>query len=687
VCAVIGLGNDAIVLVYLAPLGAALVLFALARAPWLWPRVVVGVAVELGALAFSFWLLRKILVRGGFAFVDIDGWAGARVDGVDPLGLVACTLTPGTAPLLVAVHVAGALAVWLIAPHALKSKSTGPLAAALAAVSACALLVVAKSALTMCAAFSLASIAGFALLVAFHPQRTDVEGAVRAFLLHRAGDAVLLGAMFLAGAALGPATHVGVGVDAGALADLARFAASAVATDPDAVAAGGPLAGMSAANVWLLVGALVVGAASSRLAFGPLLPLVRDAVGAPGAAVGFAHGACFFGAGLVLLLRMTPVLWLAPPALVVLAWCAAVGAVISALFALAGRDLLRIDVHLVSGAAAVAAFAFACADLGTGALGTAVVIAASVPLFAAAHVVIDATGRTDPHVLGGLEKLLPRTHTTTLFATLAFFGPLTGAFVAAHAIAAALFAPWIGPRPAIVLCVAFALIALAAFRPLHLVFTGKTQREPLANSVVEPRRWLTFPGVALTFVLVGVGVAHFPVGVLAVMHSIAGMNVSYDSPVWALFVPERKELFTLRGHMLGPLSSPALGPVAVSALAFSALFTGWLASTLLYRNGPRALHKLLFGRARAQKVVAVVAGVAGRESQVAKNVGENAARLSRLIATNLAPGFLDTLLRRIPTLVAMIAGFVVRFVANGSVQRGLVVALIVLAILAAVVLR
>ena len=80
-------------------------------------------------------------------------------------------------------------------------------------------------------------------------------------------------------------------------------------------------------------------------------------------------------------------------------------------------------------------------------------------------------------------------------------------------------------------------------------------------------------------------------------------------------------------------------------------------------------------------MVALVAGVAGGENQVVRGVGEGAIRLSRLIATNLAPGVLDTLLRRLPSLFGFVVGFAVRLVANGSAQRGIVVAVVVLSAL------
>ncbi len=664
---VIGFHDDRLALVFYAPLLAALVVFAFARAPWLWARIVVAFAGQAVALIVALASAQKILVRGGFALVDIDGWSGARIDGVDPLGLVPAMLTPGTAPLLVGVAVAGLLAFWLLVPAALEARSSAPLAAVLSATAFTAMLVVARRIEGVCAAFALAGLAGFALLVSFRPARTDVEGALRAFLLQRAGDALLLGAVFI------------VGAGAGGL-DLEKLPESAPLIDPWTRAASGPLQGFPASDIWLLVAGLVVAAAATRLAFGPLLPLVRDAVGVPGPAVGLAHGACFVGAGLILLVRTTPILWLAPGALAALGWIAAASTVVAGLVALAGRDLVRIDVHLLCGFGALAAFALGCADLGTAGLAVTALLVAAVPLCATTGVVVDATGRADPHGLGGLEKSLPRTHTARLLTTGGLFGALplfAGGAIVAQSLARALFSPWLGPWAGGLVVAGAAVLALAAFRPLHLVFTGSGEREPLSRTAVEPRLLRTLPPLLVALPLLGAGFLHIPDGVLAMLP----VRVSYISPAGSLWLPERAVLHPLREHVLAAWRPPHTGPVTVALVAFAALTAAWLVSVALYKNGPRKAHGKLFGGARRQRVVALLANLAGRESQVAKGVGESAARLSRLIATNLAPGVLDTFLRRIPALLGVVAGAVVRFVANGSAQRGVVVALLVLAVL------
>jgi NADH:ubiquinone oxidoreductase subunit 5 (subunit L)/multisubunit Na+/H+ antiporter MnhA subunit len=654
--------DESLALVFLAPLAGAVLLFALARGPLFWARVGLGLALQAIALVVTVLLSAHILERGGFAFADIKGWVGVRIEGADPWGLVPSVLAPGQIPLLAAVEVAGLLAFWLLVPASKKRGSTGPLAAVLAATAAVALLVVARRIDAVCAGFSLASVAGFALLVSFEPRRVDVEGAVRAFLLHRAGDALLLIAFLVVAASLNASSLEGIVTTAPAL-------------DPWLRATAGPLQAFAAREGWELVAALAALAVATRLALVPLLPLVRDASGAPGPAVGLVHGVCFVGAGLITLDRLAAFFWLAPEIMSALGVAAAVSAVFAAIFALAARDVVRIDINLLCGFGALAAVAFAGADLATAVLASALLILAAVPLCSTSGVIVERTGRADPLTLGGLEKLMPRTHTGRLLATGALVGPVfTGSFLVAHVVAACLFAPWLGQTISTIVVVAAVLLALAAFRPLHLVFTGKAPREPIVDVKDAPLS-TTIPPLVTALPLLGVGLLHIPEGVLRALP----VETTYTSPGAALLLPERVVLQPVRVHVLPAFTTPSMGPGTVAALALGALLVGWLVSTLLYRGGPSRLHRALFGGPRVQRLVDITAQVAGRESQVARAAGEGAARLSRLIATNLAPGVLDTLLRRIPALVGVIMGAVIRFIANGSAQRGLVITLLVLA--------
>lgn len=656
--------HDLLPFVFGAPFVAAVVLFAFARAPLLWARQALAVVVHIAALGVAVFLGVQVLERGGFAAADVGGWVGARVEGVDPFGLVPSVLAPSQVPVLVAVMVAGLLASVLLAPDARRLGTSGPLAAVLAGTAAVALLVVARRVDGICAGFALAGVAGFSLLVSFQPRRTDVEGAVRAFLLHRSGDVLLLGALLIVGASVG-------------VADLEKLVASAPAIDPWTRATAGTFTGFAAREAWELVAVLASAAVATRLAFVPLLPVVRDASGAPGPAVGLAHGVCFVGAGLVVLLRLTPVLWLAPEVMSALGFVAALSAGFAALFALAARDVVRIDVNLLVGFGSLVAVSFAAADLAGATLASTVAILAAVPLCATSGAILERTGRADPFALGGLERRMPRTHTTRLLATGALFGPVfSGAFASAHIVKDTMFAPWLGIAATALVAASLPLLAVGAFRPLHLVFSGKEPREPLADeNVSDPPAAKMIPALAVALPLLGIGLLYIPEGVLAALP----FQTTYTAPFHSLLLPERAVLQPLRMHLLAAFVVPPVGPAIVAAIAFGALTLGWLSSTLLYRGGPSRLHRALFSGARVQRVVGVTAQVAGRESQVARGVGEGAARLSRLIATNLAPGVLDTLLRRAPALAGVIMGGVVRFIANGSAQRGIAIALLVLA--------
>lgn len=679
------LSDDTLTWVFAAPLLASLVLFAFGRAPLLWTRLLIALVAQGAATGTAALLSLRVIERGGFGFFDVGGWAGARISAVDPTGLLASTLTPTTAPLVVAVELAGLLCVGLVALHGRHARSSAGSAAVLFATGMCALLVVARDVAVISAAFAGAGLAGFTLLVCFHPKRTEVEAAVRVFVIHRVGDALLLVGLFLVAPALVPA---------GAPVALETVAQHAPTIDTWSRIPDGPFAGFAMRDLWTLAAALVVLGAATRL-FG--FPLARDALGAPGAAVGLAHGVCFAGAALILLLRMRPLLWLSPEALAGLAVLALLTAMVAATLAVSARDVVRVDVLSLGGFASLGAIGAAAADVPVLLLASVVVIGAAVPLCFASGAVVEASGRADPHTLGGLEKKMPRTHTTRLLAGGALFGPLfAGATVGAHLLADVLLTPWLAARPfgydlgaaagpvvvvAVVLLLAtLAALALASFRPLHLAFTGSVSREPFppGTSQVDPAPTRTVPSLLLALPLLGVGLAHLPHGVVARLPNVE----LYRSPLQVLAGPEHGALSALRGHVLPRSSvSAAVDPTLVLVLVVAALAAGWLLSTIVYRGGPGRLHHVLVGGRRAKKVVAIVAGVAGGDSNVVRGVGEGAIRLSRMIATNLAPGVLDTLLRRIPSLLGFLVGAVIRFIANGSAQRGIAVAIIVLVVL------
>lgn len=648
----------ALLLTVLVPIASALVLAMLVRAPASWARLGAALAAQVVTLGAALDVTWQVLARGGFSG-SLEAWTGARAEAVDPFGLVPLALTPVTAALLVVVTAAGALTAVLLAPMATRNRSTAMHTALLFATGAAALLVVARRADGVAAAFSLSAMGGFAMLAAALPKREEGMGAVRTFVLHRIGDVALFAAVLAVGGALG-------GLDLEHLVAVSD-------TSPWLRASSGPLTGFAAREAWLLAGALVAAAAATRLAFFPLHALVRDAIGLPGAALGFVWGVCFLGGGLVLLVRLSHVLVLAPEVLTVLGAVAVGTTIVKAGLAIAGRDLVRIDVLLLTGFSGLVALAVAADDTASAVLGTVVVLGAAVPLCCTTSAVVVVTGRNDPHLLGGIEQRMPRTHTAHLLATGALFGPVfAGAVLGAHLLADALAAPWLGPWVGAGTVLAAALLGLAAFRPLHLVFTGREPREPLARPVTDPSWREALPPIVAALPLLGLGLVHLPAGVVAALFP----ERSYASPLALLVLPERLELGPLRALVLPDTVAPTTTPSAVLLVVVAAATLGWVASLVLYRGGPGRLHRALFGGPLAQRVLEALSRLAGRESQVARGVGEGAARLSRMIAANLMPGLLEALLRRAPALAGTIVGGVVRLLANGSAQRGLTVALL-----------
>ena len=86
-------------------------------------------------------------------------------------------------------------------------------------------------------------------------------------------------------------------------------------------------------------------------------------------------------------------------------WAAGISAVLAGVLACAGRDLLRIDVHLLSGLAAPLAVMSALGNVTGVGLASVVIVAAALVLPWTFAELVAARGERDPRALGGLDLL------------------------------------------------------------------------------------------------------------------------------------------------------------------------------------------------------------------------------------------------------------------------------------------
>jgi NADH:ubiquinone oxidoreductase subunit 5 (subunit L)/multisubunit Na+/H+ antiporter MnhA subunit len=632
-----------------------------ALAAWASAGVAVAAAVDLARV-------------GSFRFFDVGGWAGARLAGdivPSSMGsLVPLTLSPVTAPLLVVVTVAGAAAVTGLAAR----RATAALVAALLVELAVVAVVVVERPVHVVGAFAVASgLATLAPLVA-GPSLVDGRAAVRAFALHRAGDAALLLGFGALAASLGP----GVWAHAEALVEAVP------AVEPWGRVDAGLFAGFAHRTLWFLAGGGVAAAAGSRLGL-VFWPLQRDLTASarvPAPLSGVVHGLGLHGAAVVLLVRMHPVLALAPEAQDGLVFAATGTLVVGAVLALAARDLLRVDTLLLACSGAVVAVLAGTGDVTGVVLGGLLQVAVGVAWPWAAAVVVEATAERDPLAQGGLEPRIPRTHSARLLGTAALaLPPFAGWVVVERALEATVLST---RMPAIVVAgvaVGAVVFGVAAWRLVHRVFNGP----PVKKEGGQPPREPAFPGQAglllLAFSAPGLSLLAIPRGLLLLLP----LEFTYQSPLQAFCAPGFHETAAVTALYAAQQAAPPVAPSRFALLALLGGFVPWTVSWLCFRATRGGRQPPLRGLVASRPVAWVAARLAswaGRDTGVVRTVGEGVEALSRLLASNLVPATLDVVLQRLPAFVAGAGAFVVRGTQTGALPHAIVLALVVAAWLA-----
>jgi NADH:ubiquinone oxidoreductase subunit 5 (subunit L)/multisubunit Na+/H+ antiporter MnhA subunit len=627
-----------------------------------------------GAAALALSAAQSLAQRGSFRFFDTGGWAGARLLGdLAPSSFgawVPLVLTPDTAPLLVAVTIAGAAAVSGLAVRGAR----GALVAALLIEFAVVAVVLVRQPGHLVAAFAVASgLATLAPLVAT-PALVDGRAAVRAFALHRAGDAALLLGFLALSVSLGD----GVWLRAEAIVDAAPF------VEPWARVKGGLFDGFAHRTLWFVAGAGVAAAAGARLGL-VFWPLQRDLTASPRVPPplsGVVHGLGLHGAAVVVLVRLHPVLALAPEAADGLVFAAVGTLCVGGLLAVAARDLLRVDTLLLAGSGALVAVLAGAGDVTGVVLGGLVQVAVGVALPWAAAVVVESTGQRDPVALGGLEASLPRTHSARLLGTASLaLPPFAGWVVAERALEVTTLST---RMPGIVVAgvaVGAVLTGIAAWRLVHRVFNGPPVKKEGDRLLREP----PLPGqvglVLLAFVAPGLTLLAIPRPLLTLLQ----LEITYQPPLQTFCAPVWQESAPVTVLYAARQAVPPLPPSTFALLCVLGGLVPWIVSWLCFRaplrGGAPPLQALVASRPLAG-AAARLAALAGRDAGVVRSVGEGVEALSRLLASNLVPATLDIVLQRLPALVAAAGAFVVRGTQTGAMPHAIVLALAVAAWLA-----
>ncbi len=618
-----------------------------------------GAISALAAMALTtLTALIAVVDRGNISATDVGGNAVALIEATVPWFDVAIRMDAATALLYSCVCASAfttALTLW---PAVHSGRSAGPLLSLLAAVACVGFGIVARDLSVVCVAVSLSSLLGTACLVQVNNARTFVDAMWRIGGIHRAGDVCLALAVLVLGAHLG-------GIDMQALG-RSTFEAS-----PSALLSAGPLADFTRQHTWNMLAALVVVAALSRLLGCGVFLLATDAVTSMSAAGAFVHGVVWMGSGALLLWRFTALLSLAPTVLVWAGGVTLASVLLSAAMALVSRDILRIDLLLLVALAGLTTLSVLSLNIAAAILSIVVLLLVTVPLGGTGAAIVARTNQRDPHLLGGLEKRMPRAHTARLLSTGAAFGPLlSGALVSVHVVSNAWLAPWLGTPIAVGLWVALLLLSVAAFRVLHLVFTGTITRTDVG--VARDGHFAVSASViALALISVAIGLIDLPRGVLALLR----LDATYTAPLDAMAAWTAQATAPIAAVALPALTAPPLAPSTVALLVLCAAPLGYAISFVLYRGGPGRALLHVMALPGCTRVVSAARRFVDRDLSNVGDVGDGAVRLSRMIAINLAPAILETALRRIPALFAIVLAWCVRVIAGGSAQRGVLVML------------
>jgi NADH:ubiquinone oxidoreductase subunit 5 (subunit L)/multisubunit Na+/H+ antiporter MnhA subunit len=660
----------------LAPVVIALLALPVGgRAPRGFSAAALVISWLLSATAAGFAVYEQLLA--GRWFVPTPrGFYGARLVAWGPFGeirlaagpleLVLCAALAAGAGLVVV----GSLAAWGGGPRASARPLTGPQLAGVAMGYGAAQVAVLSSSLSwLLGGCALASVCGWGLLSAAHPKRSERDAAGAWFVLQRVGDGCWLVALALLTATFGT-------LELDALADTMR------AVPAWERAASGALAGFPARSVVSLAALLLLLGVASRAPTLPAPLLYRGATGMPAPSLGLVHGLLSFFLAVVVVVR-TAALWSGAKEVVAVAVVlTALTAFVVALAALNARDVLRIDLHLLHVIAALALLAALLGQL-PGAVLLAVCLAILAPvLLSTTGAVLEALpGRLDPFDMGGLYRSLRWSDRARALAIATVAGtPFLGVWLG---LERALYEGWVGPRAsaaAVVLAgLALVPLSLAAFRSLHLVFSGDAPREDAPAVLVEVPAWRWAPSLLAALALFAGALP------LALPLEIAWeVRPDRAEPFLAFLLPSLNVLLDGGVTVVGTVvdearpSDPTGRWWLMGALGALPLL-GFAASWLLYRKGPTALHDRFAALPLVKFVGPVASTGLGSERVLVEGGSSLLSQIARVVVSFVLDVVLDTLITRLVALAGTLARALLRLVHNGDVQRTVLFTVLVIA--------
>jgi len=414
----------------------------------------------------------------------------------------------------------------------------------------------------------------------------------------------------------------------------------------------------------------------------PLYVWLPDAMAGPTPVSALIHAATMVTAGVYLTCRLSPVFLQSPVAMTVIAIVGSMTALVAASIAVAQHEMKKI---LAYSTVSQLGFMFAAVGVGAFSAGFYHVFTHAffkACLFLGAGSVMHAVGShsdADIFKLGGLRKIMPRTHATFLLASLSIAGfPLFAGFFSKDEIllgaAELAYAPapfsanWVGWFVLIVLGIAATLTAFYMFRMYFLAFWGdyRSAGEPAAGDhhAYDPKPHespdtMTWPLVILAGGAALAGLLSLPhewhltnwwAGWMS--HSIASVHVA------VAHVAEGAEAVEGAEHaetMVPYFTAMAFGLTAVIVGIGAAYKLYFNRSDDRFRDAmPKGLYQLMADKWRVDELYERV--ILGPIAGLATFVGW------------IDKTFVDSLLTWIPSQAAMLSGFLATRIQNGRVH-------------------
>ena len=439
------------------------------------------------------------------------------------------------------------------------------------------LLVLSDNLATLFIGWEVMGLCSYLLIGFWFARESARRAAVKAFLVTRVGDVLmLLGLALCWQFSGGLSLREILGAE-----NLARMAA-----------APSGLPGLSAAGLAAL---LLLAGTIGKSAQWPLHVWLPDAMEGPTPVSALIHAATMVSAGVYLLLRTAPLLSAAgSPATDVVAGIGAFTALLAAAIALAQNDIKRVlaystisQLGYMVAAAGMGAYAAAAFHLAMHAFFKALLfLGAGSVIHGVEHGAMQdgkPAEAQDMRVLGGLASRMPLTFAAFLAGglSLAGFPLITAGFWSKDEILAS--ALHSSTAVFLVLAAAALLTAFYTARQITLVFLGRP-RSAAARHAVEPSRWMLAPIAVLAGFAVAAGWIGIPDGFPVVGGVIPNWIERLLPRAAGPLSPEViTSLMETRQPICCTLAAPATAPFSYAALAASVavslggLFLGWFA--------------------------------------------------------------------------------------------------------------